>query len=203
MVLMTTLAVACGGARARPPIASAPAAPQSSIQTMYETGEYEQVVVATAESAAASPLAIWLAGQSYQRLGRPEEARAEFAKLAVEAGAWALVGEIATELLAPDTTRLRRLVGAAARYPSEPFVQYQAAVATMRLEDFAQAASALERSLAADPTFAYTYYLAGLVYDRLGRADLVAARFERFVELAPRAPERPAVESLLRTLRGR
>ena len=131
------------------------------------------------------------------------EARAQFAKLAAEGGAWALVGETATELLAPDTTRLRRLVDAAADYPDEPIVQYQAAVAMMRLEDFARAASALERSLAAGPNFAYSYYLAGQAYNRLGRPDLAADRFERFVRLAPRAPERPAVESILRTMGGR
>ena len=38
---------------------------------------------------------------------------------------------------------------------------------------------------------------------RIKRADLTAEHLERFVKLAPMAPERPAVESLMRTLRGR
>ena len=35
------------------------------------------------------------------------------------------------------------------------------------------------------------------------RVDRMANAFERFVKLAPQAPERPAVEALLRSIRGK
>ena len=58
-------------------------------------------------------------------------------------------------------------------------------------------------SLWADPRFAYGYYNAGLTYDRINRPDLAIARLEMFVRLAPGAPERPEVTSILQTVRGR
>jgi hypothetical protein len=63
-----------------------------------------------------------------------------------------------------------------------------------------------KRSIAArqaDPRFAYGYYNAGLTYDRINRPDLAIARLEMFVRLAPGAPERPEVTSILQTVRGR
>jgi Flp pilus assembly protein TadD len=69
--------------------------------------------------------------------------------------------------------------------------------------DFNAAVQAFERAIEARPRFAYAYYQAGLAYDRIGRADLLAARFETFLRLAPEAPERAAVEGILRTIRGR
>jgi Flp pilus assembly protein TadD len=69
--------------------------------------------------------------------------------------------------------------------------------------DFNAAVQAFERAIEARPRFAYAHYQAGLAYDRIGRADLLAARFETFLRLAPEAPERAAVEGILRTIRGR
>ena len=56
---------------------------------------------------------------------------------------------------------------------------------------------------AAAPRFAYAHYYAGLSHYRVGRTDKMAAAFEHFLTLAPKAPERPQVESIMRTLRGR
>ena len=41
------------------------------------------------------------------------------------------------------------------------------------------------------------------MYDRLNRSDLMIARLEMFERLAPEAPERPEVTSILQTVRGR
>jgi len=54
-----------------------------------------------------------------------------------------------------------------------------------------------------DPTFAAAYYYAGLASSRVKRIDLMANNFGLFIKLAPNAPERPEVESILRTVRGR
>ena len=53
------------------------------------------------------------------------------------------------------------------------------------------------------PTFAHAQYYAGLSHYRANRPDLMAARFERFLKLAPDAPERPEVQQIMKTIRGR
>ena len=65
------------------------------------------------------------------------------------------------------------------------------------------AADAFDRVTQADPRFAYGYYNGGLAYDRLNRTDLAIPRLEMFVRLAPDAPERPEVTSILQTVRAR
>jgi hypothetical protein len=40
-------------------------------------------------------------------------------------------------------------------------------------------------------------------YYEAKRVDRMATYFENFLKLAPNAPERPAVESIMRTVRGR
>ena len=57
--------------------------------------------------------------------------------------------------------------------------------------------------IALDPSFAHAYYYAGLSRYRANRPDLMAARFERFLKLAPDAPERTEVQQIMRTIRGR
>jgi tetratricopeptide (TPR) repeat protein len=69
--------------------------------------------------------------------------------------------------------------------------------------DFAAAAAAFDQCISANPADAYTYYRAGLAYYEINRKDLMVTRFESFVRLAPDAPERPEVESILKTARGR
>jgi tetratricopeptide (TPR) repeat protein len=80
-------------------------------------------------------------------------------------------------------------------------VQYELGLAHVRRDDVSGAAAAFDRCSQADPRFAYAYYNAGLVLDRLYRADVALARFEVFQRLAPDAPERPEVSAILRTVR--
>ena len=68
---------------------------------------------------------------------------------------------------------------------------------------YAEAAAEFDRCAEADPTRAQAYYRAGLAYYEIGRTALMADRFETFVRLAPDAPERAQVESILRTVSGR
>ena len=70
--------------------------------------------------------------------------------------------------------------------------------------DSAGAAVSFEQAASLDPTFAYAYYYAGLASSRIGRPDRMAINFERFLQLAPEAPEgSPRVQSLMRSVRGR
>jgi lipoprotein NlpI len=73
----------------------------------------------------------------------------------------------------------------------------------MARREYGDAASAFTKAAQLDPTFAAAHYYAGLANYRGKRIDLMTSNFETFVRLAPNAPERPEVESILRTVRGR
>jgi tetratricopeptide (TPR) repeat protein len=80
---------------------------------------------------------------------------------------------------------------------------YQAGLLYGQLNDFVKAAAAFDKAAKRDPEFAYAHYHAGLSYYRMKRIDLMATHFESFLKLAPEAPERAEVESIMRTVRGR
>ena len=87
--------------------------------------------------------------------------------------------------------------------PADAQAAYELGLARAAAGDYAAAARAFDAATEANPRLAYAYYHAGLAYDRINRPDLTAIRFDMFLRLAPDAPERPQVESILRTMRGR
>ena len=86
---------------------------------------------------------------------------------------------------------------------SLPEAHYQRGVVLMARRDYGDAAAEFTRATQLDPGFAAAHYYAGLANYREKRIDLMTKSFETFVKLAPNAPERPEVESILRTVRGR
>jgi len=206
LAVVPALVVGCGGGGRRPPAAPrdlpAAAAP-TSVQALYESGRYREVL--SRLSADAGPEPLWFAGQSNLRLAQPEEAARLFARLpAVGASPeWQMVSDLALALLGGDVEVIDRARAAAAAFPADPFVQFELGLAHVRRSDFAAAAAAFDRSAQAEPRFAYAYYNAALAYDRIDRADLMVARLETFQRLAPEAPERPEVEAILLAVRRR
>lgn len=202
-------AVGCngGGSVRRPintPSATAPAVSTNSVQGLYESGRYQEVVNSV-NAGERSAQALWFAAQSSLRLGQRAEAASQFAQLPQAGGSpsWQVVSDLAQAMLRDDAGEIDRARQAAAAFPDDPFVQYQLGLAHARRNDMAAAADAFDRCTQADPRFAYAYYNGGLAYDRLNRADLAIARLEMFVKLAPAAPERPEVTSILQTVRSR
>jgi tetratricopeptide (TPR) repeat protein len=211
IVAPLVLSVACvGGGSTRRPVAIpgvAPAvtsaAPSTSVQGLYESGRYQDVLTSVA-AGDGSARALWFAAQSSLRLGQRDEAARRFTQLAQGGSpAWKVVSDLALALLSDNAGEIDRAREAAAAFPGDPFVQYQLGLAHARRNDMAAAAQAFDRSSQADPRFAYAYYGSGLTWDRLNRTDLVIARLEMFERLAPDAPERPEVASILQTVRNR
>jgi len=205
-----TLAAGCSSRSASSPAPAAPpdAAPSDAlVQQWYESGRYDEVVsrVTQADVADVGAEALWLAAHSSLRLGRRDEAASLFMRLAATDPnpAWQIASQLALAGLEGSAEAAAQARQAAGAFPGDPFVQYELGLAAVRSGDFAGAAQAFDRTIAADPTFAYAYYYAGLAYDRLQRADLMAGRFDTFLRLAPQAPERPEVDSILSTVRGR
>ncbi len=185
--------------------AGAPAKPASPVQQLFDAGEYEKVldVVATAETP--SPEDRYLAGHSALRLKPPDldRARLLFGELGSgDEDGWTWVGRSAVHLA---ERRLEDAVSAAehgvALAPELTLAHYQHGLALAALKRWAEAASAFEQAARLDPWFAYAHYHAGMANYQIKRIDKMVNFLEQFVKLAPQAPERPAVESLLRTLR--
>jgi tetratricopeptide (TPR) repeat protein len=184
---------------------STPAA-DDSVQGLYESGRYAEVITRVSSAAsAADPEALWLAAHSYLRLGQREQADRGFRELttATSDQAWQVTSRLALAVIDGRPEAIDAARQAARALPATGFVQYELGLADASRGDYNAAAQAFERAIEARPRFAYAYYQAGLAYDRIGRADLMAARFETFLRLAPEAPERSAVEGILRTIRGR
>ena len=176
----------------------------NSAQGLYESGRYREVIDSV-NAGDRSAQALWFAAQSSLRLGQREDAASQFAQLPQVGGnpAWQAVSDLALSLLRDNPEEIDRARGAAAAFPADPFVQYELGLAHTRRNDLTAAAQAFDRSAQADPRFAYAYYSSGIAYDRLNRSDLAISRLEMFEQLAPEAPERPEVTSILRTVRAR
>jgi tetratricopeptide (TPR) repeat protein len=186
-----------------------PANPQSANpQTLFDAGKYEEAISAiTAKEGEPAPESIYLAGQSYLRLNRRDDARAQFAKLAAGVDpptAWSLVGESATALADGNhPVAVEKASRAAEMAPDQFHPHYQLGLAHAALEQWEQAAAAFEKATTINPSFAYAHYHAGLMYSRQRQLDKMATHLEYFLKLAPEAPERAAVTSLMRSIRGR
>lgn len=190
-------------------LAATTAAAQSPTpQQLFESGQLNpaiQAIAAHRGHGEVSAEASFLEGLIHVKLDATDQAREAFARLSAEGGeAWAPIQESALALLDGDVTRAREAAGrATAAAPDLAQAHYQLGTVLARFEDWAGCAEAFRRASQLTPDFAYAHYFAGLSYSRAGRADRTSEHFERFLRLAPKAPERPAVETLMRTLRGR
>jgi len=173
----------------------------------------------------------FLAAQAFLRQNQADAAKVELGPLvASEDQVWRLTGQSAVVLAdgnldealqaatsAIDAANAEAAVATAGAAPPAPgpsppatidavrdfHAYYQLGLVKARREDWPGALEAFERATMLNPTFAYAYYYAGMAASRVQRPDRVAIHLERFLQLAPNAPERPAVMTLMRTIRGR
>ena len=189
-------------------VATGAAAQSPTPQQFFESGQYEQAlqqIAAHREGGVGGPAEAYLEGLVLLKLEQPDGARQAFGRLAMsgEPG-WALVGASAIALLDDGKGAARDAANRAVEAAPELFqAHYQAGVAASQFQAWAACAESFRRAAELNPSFAYAHYFAGLSFSRVGRADRTSEHFERFLRLAPRAPERAAVETLMRTLRGR
>jgi tetratricopeptide (TPR) repeat protein len=170
---------------------------------LYEAGQYDQAIQAIGEQISSADT--YLAAQIYLKLNRPDDAKTELSRLMNDGDdVWKLVAESERARIDNNADVALEVVQRAASMDPDRFhVQYQLGLVKAEQNEWAGAADAFDRASQIDPTFAYAHYYAGLAYSKVRRVDRTAAHFETFLRLAPKAPERPAVESIMRTLRGR
>jgi len=205
LVWLTILILAaCASSQGRTAVARPAEAPRPSIQALYESGEDREIVNRVKNSAggAISGADRWFAAQSQLRLGLRSDAINDLAALTqtdADPGVQ-VAAQLAIGRLTNDEAKLGQAQVAAGAYPESLFVQYELGLSYAVRNDFASAARIFDGCIATAPTFAYAYYQSALAYQHLDRPDIMANRFERFVRLAPNAPERSEVESVLRTI---
>jgi tetratricopeptide (TPR) repeat protein len=209
--MLTALTTLCAAALALAPPAAVATMPDlmPTIQKLFEAGRYQEAadrVARLRESGAAMPDAEYLAGLSYVKLMRLELAQEAFQRLtrSSDDDPWVAIGESASALFDMDLERaLVRADRAVALDGGLLFAHYQQGLVLERRDNNDGAVQAFERAVQIDPEFAYAHYHAGMAYYRMRRVDRMVSHFEAFTRLAPDAPERGAVQSILKTLRGR
>jgi tetratricopeptide (TPR) repeat protein len=176
------------------------------VRSLFESGKYEQVVESVSGAEDADPMALYLAALSQQKLSNDAGAGELFSRLASrpETDPWRFIGESGRHILDGQAQPALAAANRAVAVDSGlPFAHYQLGLAYGRTGDFPRSAAAFNKATQLDPGFAYAHYHAGVAYSKAKRVDLMAAHFESFLKLAPEAPERAEVESIMRTLRGR
>jgi tetratricopeptide (TPR) repeat protein len=180
----------------------------ADVRQLYDAGKYRDVVGAVDQATDADKASRlqYLAAQSYDKLSDPDAARRAYQRLADMGGdtPWALIGRSAVQLM---DQQLDEALGsadqAASLDASLPEAPYQRGIVLMSRKDYGGAMDAFTKAAQLDPAFAAAHYYAGLASYRVKRIDLMTDHFESFIKLAPNAPERSEVESILRTVRGR
>ncbi len=191
-----------GAIRVSPPRGTTPAS--SFVQALYESGQDDEVVTRTTTRPVASD-EVWFGAQSLLRTGRRTEASTQFQRLrdTADTDGFRRAAEVALARIENQPNAVEVARSAADTFPSDAFVLFEAGVTLAMLSDVGAAAQIFDAAIAVAPMFAHAYYQAGLAYSRGDRPDLTIARFETFVRLAPSAPERPQVDTILRAARGR
>ena len=179
---------------------SAMAGQRPDVQRLFQSGSYEQAVEAARDG---DPASTYLGAQSLLKLNRNDQAVAEMARLrGNDQPAWKLIGESGEALIANDTGRAIDLARRAVEADGgNPFAHYQLGVAAAKAGDWGSAVSALTRTIELKPDFAYAHYYAALAYQRQRQLPKTAEHFDAFLRLAPDAPERAAVQAILRTIK--
>ena len=176
-----------------------------TVRQWFEAGKHQQVVAVSLNDASA-PSLIYLVAQSHERLEQRAAARTAYQRLAArpQTDPWHFIGRSA--MLVADAQPAQALTAAERAVAVGPTVadaHFQLGRVQAERRDYGKAAPAFEAAIAIDPTPAYAHYYAGLSYYQVKRIDLMATFFEAFLKLAPQAPERIQVESIMRTVRGR
>jgi tetratricopeptide (TPR) repeat protein len=171
------------------------------VRKLYDAGQYQQVVDTAGGSQ--DPRVVFVVAQSQQKLRRADEARRVYDQLASrpDGDPWRDIGRSAIALLSSNAAgAVQEADQAVAHGGSVAEAHYQRGLALSAQQNLAEAAAAFQKAADLDPSWAYPHYYAGIAFSKAKRADLTASHFQTFLKLAPQAPERGEVQSILRTL---
>jgi len=105
---------------------------------------------------------------------------------------------VAQQRLRQYDQAIETLQKARASDPGNALIPYQIGVTRVFQERWSDGVDQLNKTLEMDSGIAYAYYYRGLAAAKLGRKDLLVNDMERFLALAPNAPEAEQAKAVLR-----
>lgn len=174
---------------------------QNSVQKLLERGALQEAVDRAAESDNSE--STYLAAQALIKMDNNGGAEERYNRLR-DAGdeAWKAIGESGAKLLAGEVTGAMEAATRAVEANGEnPYAHYQLGLVASKQDNHKRATEAFTRATELKPDFAYAHLYAGQSAQRLKQTAKMADHFRYFVKLAPQAPERQAVQAILRSLR--
>jgi len=185
-------------------ITIAPAAQDASPQKLFESGKYQEAVDTVKKRSDASPEDVYLRALAHRKLNQNDDAKEAFGALAGRDGAWKEIGNSGTAMIEGNMDN----AAAAARKAvdadgNSSEARFQLGLVESARNKQQQAADAFAKAAELNPQMAYAHYEAGMAFYKAKKVDRMAVYFENFLKLAPNAPERPAVQSIMKTIRGR
>jgi tetratricopeptide (TPR) repeat protein len=179
---------------------------QPTPRQLFESGKYQAVIDTVKARGDAPPDQIYLRALAHRKLNQTDAAKEAFGALAPGAddSAWRQVGKSGAALADGNLDEAEAAARKAVELDANlAAARYQLGLVASARNTQPQAAEAFAKAAELDPQMAYAHYEAGMAYYKAKRVDRMAVHFENFLKLAPNAPERPAVLSIMKTVRGR
>ena len=187
-------------------ISVAVTAQDATPQKLFESGKYQEAADAVKAQPDAPPDQVYLRALAHRKLDQNDDAKQVFGALASagEGSAWGQIGKSGTALVDGNQDEAEAAAKKAVELDENlASARYQLGLVEAARNKQPEAAEAFAKAADLDPQMAYAHYEAGMAYYKAKRFDRMAVDFENFLKLAPNAPERPAVQSIMRTVRGR
>jgi tetratricopeptide (TPR) repeat protein len=173
------------------------------LRKQFDAGQYQQVISSAGN--ADDPRVVYLVAMSHQKLRHSDDARRVYEQLGSrpDSDPWHGIGRSAVAIISSDSAgAVQAADQAVANGDSLAEAHYQRGLALSTRQDMNGAAAEFQKATELDPGWAYAHYYAGIAYSKIKRADLTASHFQTFLKIAPQAPERGEVQSIMRTLGG-
>jgi tetratricopeptide (TPR) repeat protein len=175
---------------------------EQSVQKLIERGALEQAVE-RAGAEGGNPESTFLAAFALIKMNDNGAAGERYGQLRDQGDdSWKAIGEAGGKLLARDVEGAMDAANrAVAANEGNPYAHYQLGIVATRQNNYQRALEAFTRATELKSDFAYAHYYAADAAQRLKQTPKAVQHYTAFIRLAPDAPEKPAVQSLLRTLR--
>ena len=193
IALLLTVTLAAAGQDATP-------------QKLFESGKYQEAIDKVKAQSDAPQDQVYLRALAHRKLNQNDEAKQAFGALAgaAEGSVWREIGHSGTALVDGNLDAAQAAAKKAVEIDGNSAqARYQLGLVESARDNQAQAAEAFAKAAELDPQMAYAHYEAGMAFYKVKRVDRMAVYFENFLKLAPDAPEKPAVQSIMRTVRGK
>ena len=180
------------------------AAAQDSPQQLFESGKYQEAIDHVKGRSDAAREDVYLRALAHRKLNQNDDAKEAFHALERGDGAWKEIGKSGVALIDGNQDEAAEAARKAVDADGDNAqARYQLGLVESARNNQQQAADAFAKAAELNPQMAYAHYEAGMAFYKAKKVDRMAVYFENFLKLAPNAPERPAVQSIMRTVRGR